>query len=769
MPSYSPQSLLARMTLDEKLVQLGSYWMHEIQENKDFSPAKAKNLLQHGIGQITRSAGDSTLEPAAVARFNNALQHYLVHETRLGIPAIVHEECCSGYMGLGGTMFPQMVGLSCTFQPELASLMTIEIRRQLRSVGAHQGLAPVLDVARDPRWGRCEETFGEDPTLVSHFATSYIKGLQGASLKEGGVLATAKHFIGHSASQAGQNCAPSLVGTHDLWDIYLAPFQAAVRDASVASIMNAYPELDGEVVAASRRILTDMLRGNLGFKGLVVSDYEAISMILNYHHAASTTEEAAALAFRAGIDVELPTFNYYSEPLRTAILSGEISLELVDSAVERVLCKKAELGLFENPFVDEGLVLGIFETDSQRALSREIARKSMVLLKNNGALPLKSVKSLAVIGPNADDGRCFLGDYSYASVTDFMRFLAPVDSQFEFKNLSHIECFAVKTPSLLTVLRNALPTTNVLHAQGCDNLAEDESGFEEAIHTANSAETVVLVIGDRAGLTPNSTTGETRDSGDLILPGVQEKLAAEIFATGKPVIVVLVTGRPYAINHIAEKADAILEAWLPGEEGAAAIVETLLGENNPGGKLTMTFPRHVGQIPIYYNHKPSAGRSDWYINYVSVDASPLFPFGHGLSYTTFRYSNFTLSKTEVVTGETIDISVKITNTGSVAGDEVVQLYIQDEFASLPRPVQELKGYTRISLASAESKIITFHLSVDQLAFYDADLILVVENGSFKVMVGSSSADIRCEGKFEVTGAKKQVVKDRVFVCPVSFG
>ena len=706
------------------------------------------------------------LEPAAVAKFNNAVQNFLVKKTRLGIPAIVHEECCSGYMGLGGTMFPQMIGLSSTFQPELAAKMTTEIRKQLRGVGAHQGLAPVLDVARDSRWGRVEETFGEDPTLVSHFGMEYVRGLQGENLTNG-IMATGKHFVGHSASQAGQNCAPSQIAGHDLWDTYLAPFQAVIRDAHIASIMNAYPELDGEVVAASRHILTDILRGALGFDGLVVSDYEAIRMIFAYHRAASTPEEAAALALRAGIDVELPSSNFYNEPLRVALESGEISLEYVDTAVERILRKKGELGLFENPFVDEGRASELFETASQRALAREIACKSMVLIKNNGALPLRHFKSLAVIGPNADHGRSFLGDYSYASLLDIMKYFSPDDPRFENEAWSQVEQFAVKIPSLLTILKTALPNTDIHYARGCDNLVEDESGFKEALQVADSVEAVILVLGDRAGLTPTCTVGETRDSADLILPGVQEKLAEAILAAGKPVIVVLVTGRPYAINSIAEKADAILEAWLPGEEGAAAVVATLLGENNPGGKLPITFPRHVGQIPIYYDHKPSAGRSDWYVNYVGLDASPLFPFGHGLSYTTFGYTDFSLAKTELIAGETLDISVNITNSGSISGDEVVQLYIQDEFASLPRPVQELKGYSRLTFAPAERKTITFHLPIDQLAFYDADFNLVVESGSFKVMVGSSSADIRCEGGFRVTGEKKAVVKERVFMCPVS--
>ena len=542
-PAQRSRALLAQMTLDEKLAQMNAIWMHEVQENKDFAPSKADRQLKYGIGQITRTAGDSTLEPAAVARFNNAMQSYLVNQTRLGIPAMVHEECCAGYMGLGGTMYPQMIGLASTFQPELAAQMTAEIRKQMRGVGAHQGFAPVLDVARDPRWGRTEETFGEDPTLVGHFGVAYIQGLQGENLADGGVMATGKHFVGHSASQGGQNCAPSRIGVHDLWDTYLAPFQAAIRDGRIASLMNAYPELDGELVAASRRILTDLLRGKLGFDGLLVSDYEAIPMIHTYHRVAATAAEAACLALNAGIDIELPARNCYGDPLRAVLDAGEISIDFVDTAVERVLRMKAELGLFENPFVDEGRVPEMFETAGQHALARELARKSMVLLKNNGVLPLsQSVKSLAVIGPNADDGRNFLGDYSYAAVVDLMTVLTPPDSQFENVDWAHMAQFDVKTPSLLAALRAALPDTTIRYARGCDNLVAGDTGFGAAVQAVHAAEAVVLVLGDRPGLTPTCTVGETCDSAELILPGVQEKLAAAILALGKPVIVVLVTG-----------------------------------------------------------------------------------------------------------------------------------------------------------------------------------------------------------------------------------
>ncbi len=762
------EQLLTQMNLDEKLAQLVSFWMHELQDGRNFSREKATHLLPNGIGQLTRTAGDSYLEPAAVASFNNSLQNYLLKETRLAIPAIVHEECCSGYMGLGGTIFPQMLGLASTFEPKLAESMTVEIRKQLRSVGAHQGLAPVLDVARDSRWGRVKETFGEDPLLVSHFGMAYISGLQGESLSSGGVMATGKHFVGYSFSQGGQNCAPVRLGVQDLWNIYLVPFQAAIHVSNLHTIMNAYPELDGEVVAASRRILTDLLRNKLGFTGMVVSDYKAIPMIHTYQRMAENKSDAAVLALTAGIDIELPTRDCYGDPLRKALESNEINLEFVDTAVERILRKKMELGLFENPFVDEGQIPEFFETTSQRTLAKEIARKSMVLLKNDGVLPLaKNTRTLAVIGPNADDKNNLLGDYSYAAVFNLMMAGMPAGgSNFENVDMAHIERHSIHISTILSALKTALPATNILYGKGCDNLKNDMTGFEEAVNFAKQADAVVLVLGDHSGLTPHCTCGETRDSADLKLPGVQNLLSETILATGKPVIAVLVTGRPYAINELAEKANAILEAWLPGEEGAAAIVETILGLNNPGGKLAMTFPRHVGQTPIFYNQKPSGGKSNWYTHYINIESSPLFPFGHGLSYTTFKYSQFSISRLRARVGETLDINVKITNTGKLAGDEVAQLYIQDEYGSVPRPIKELKGYTRLTLHPGETKTITFHLPINLLAFYDQELNHIVESGKYKLMIGSSSNDIRCEGEFIVVGDKKSLIKEQVYICPV---
>jgi beta-glucosidase len=760
------QDLLAQMTLKEKLAQITSFWFRELQENQQPSPEKLRKLLKNGIGQVTRVGGTSTLSPVEAARAGNAIQRFLVNETRLGIPAILHEECCAGYMGLGGTTFPQMLGVAATWRPALLEQMTNEIRKQLLAIGARQGLAPVLDVARDARWGRCEETFGEDPTLVSQFGVAYVRGLQGESLGNG-VLATGKHFVGYSASLGGMNVAPTAMGWRDLWDIYLGPFQAAIRDAGLHSIMNAYVELDGDVVAASPRILSELLRGELGFDGLVVADYEAIQMIHTYHNAAEDLTDAAARAMNAGIEVELPTRACYGERLQAALEAGEVGLEAIDQAVARHLQKKIDLGLFENPYVDEGRVLEVFETPAQRSLAREIATQSLTLLKNDGILPLaKDIQRLAVIGPNAHSGRNLLGDYSYASMLERLSGAPEATARFENGKAVGIAAHMVAVPTVLDALRQRLPQAEVLYAKGCDNLDPDASDFEAAVQAAGQADAVVLVLGDRSGMTVDCTCGETRDSADLRLPGVQEALAQAVLAAGKPVIVVLVTGRPLAIGFLAENAAAILEAWLPGEEGGVAVAQALLGEINPGGKLPMSFPRHPGQLPIFYNQKPSGGKSMWHRDYTMVKAGPLYPFGHGLSYTTFEYSDLRLDRSQAAAGESLAIQLSVRNRGGRAGDEVVQLYVRDENASYPRPVKELKGFARLSLQPGETRRVTFRLPMNQLAFYNGDLELVVEAGTIKVMVGSSSDDIRLDAGFEITGPKQVAVAERIYVCPV---
>jgi beta-glucosidase len=669
-------------------------------------------------------------------------------------------------MAPGGSVFPEIIGLASTFRPELAGKMTSFIRQQTMAIGSRQGLAPVLDVARDPRWGRVEETFGEDPILVSQFGVEYIKGLQTDDLRQG-VMATGKHFVGHSFSQGGLNCGPVQLGWRDIWDVYLAPFQAAIRDAGLATMMNAYPEIDGEVVAASKTILTDLLRDKLGFDGLVVSDYEAVMMIHNYHFKAKNHKEAAVMALTAGIDVELPSVNCYGDDLLEAVQSGELPFEVVDLSVKRHLQKKFELGLFENPYVNEDSVMEVFDTYEQRNLAYEIACQSMVLLENDGTLPIKpDGLTIGVIGPNANSSRCMLGDYSYAAVTELVNFIPEENSSFLTLTDDDAQKLLVPVPTFLEAFTERLPDSEILFTEGCGINSDDESGFAKAIEIAHASDVVILVLGGRSGLAPFCTTGEFRDTTDLSLSGVQEKLAHLIIDIGKPVVVVILNGRPSAIPELAEKANAILQSWVPGEEGARAIASILLGKVNPGGKLPISIPRSVGQIPVFYNHKPSGGRSNIYGDYVNEKVAPLYPFGYGLSYSKFEFSNLVISAKNASAGETIEITCKITNISNIKGDEVVQLYCRDVYASIPRPVKELKGFSRVTLEPGQTKNITFKLPVNMIAFYDIDFDLVIEPGTIEVMVGSSSDDIRLHSSFEINGSDKSIIQDRIFVCPV---
>jgi beta-glucosidase len=728
--------------------------VYELLEDLSFSEAKAGALLSQGIGQITRIGGASSLEPAAGARLANTIQAFLIEHTRLGIPAIVHEECCSGYMARGATCFPQTIGLASTWTPELAEAMAGVVRTQMRAAGAHQGLSPVLDVTRDPRWGRTEETCGEDPYLTSRMGVAYVKGLQGTDLKQG-ILATGKHFVGYGMPEGGMNWAPAHLPARELREVFLRPFEAAVKEAKMASMMNAYHELDGVPCGGSRELLTQILRQEWGFDGIVVADYFAVDQLATYHHVARDQEEAARMALSAGIDVELPSTDCYGAPLYQAVQAGRIPEMLVDQAVGRVLEMKFRLGLFEQPYVDEERVPHVFDSPEQRALARQIAQKSMILLKNQGELlPLrKNLGAIAVIGPNADSVRNLVGDYAYPchieSLADMRRshqgiFHTPVPDRVEM-----VDNFVPIISILEGIRRRVSAQTRVLYARGCDVLDPARDGLAEAAAAAREAEVAIVVVGDKAGLTGSCTSGEGRDRAELGLPGIQEELVRAIYETGVPVVVVLVNGRPLALPWIAEHVPAILEAWLPGEEGAEAVADVVFGDYNPGGKLPMTFPRGVGQVPIFYAHKPSGGRSHWKGDYVELSSRPLFPFGHGLSYTCFEYANLRVEPARVAPDGRVTIAADVKNVGSRAGDEVVQVYIHDVEASVTRPVKELKEFQRISLEPGEQKTVSFSLAMSALGFYDRDMEFGVEPGAIDVMVGSSAADIHLRGTFEI--------------------
>ncbi|MCO6452755.1 MAG: glycoside hydrolase family 3 C-terminal domain-containing protein [Caldilineales bacterium] len=752
--------LLGRMTLVEKLAQLGSRWVYEVLSGSGFDQDKAQALLSHGIGQITRIGGASNLKPSESAVVANQIQQYLLANTRLGIPAMVHEECCAGYMARDATVFPQIIGLASTWQPELAGQMAAVVREQMWAVGAHQGLSPVLDVVRDPRWGRVEETFGEDAYLVSRMGVAYVRGLQTEDWRQG-VIATGKHFVGYGLTDGGFNWNPAHIPARELREVFLLPFEAAVKQAGLHSVMNGYNEIDGVPCAASRELLTTILREEWGFDGLVVSDYFAVDQLQQAHHISPDRATSARLALDAGIDIELPSTDCYGEPLRAMVANGGLDEAVIDSSVARVLRTKFQLGLFEHPYVDASAA--IFDTPAQRQLAREIAQQSIVLLKNEGdLLPLsKGIRSVAVIGPNANSARNLVGDYTYVCHIETLIEMREKINPFGTAVANTVEMVSDFVPMrpILDGIADKLAADAVIYfAQGCDVNSERRDGFAQAVEVARKSEIAIVVVGDRSGLTDECTSGEARDRADLGLPGVQQELVEAVVATGTPTVVVLINGRPLSITWIAENAPAILEAWLPGEEGAEAVADVLFGDVNPGGKLPMTFPRSVGQVPIYYGHKPSGGRSHWKTTYVELSNTPLFPFGFGLSYTHFQLDNLRLSQTSARAGDTVRVSVDVTNTGDRAGDEVVQLYIRDEIASISRPLKELKGFHRLTLQPGETRTITFELAVDQIAFLDREMRWVVEPGTIQVMVGTSSVDLPQAAKFEITG-ETSVVDD----------
>jgi len=738
-PRARAERLRESMTLEEKVKQLCAVEASALYDGDGFSEAKADELLSEGIGQLTRIGDETGLPPEDVAEFRNATQEYLQEETRLGVPAIVHDECICGYMGPGGTTYPQGIGLAATFDPETASDVTREIRRQLEAIGTDHALSPVADLARDLRWGRAEETYGEDPYLAAEMTTGYVNGLQGTDNE--GVMATLKHFLGHGTTEGGRNRASANIPPRELREEHAFPFEAAIHEADAGAVMNAYHDIDGFPCTSSPDVLRDLLRDELGFEGIVVSDYYSVRFLEDEHNVAESRRDAAVQALEAGIDMELPLIECYDE-LVGAVEDGDLAEETVNEAVDRVLETKARIGVLDTEPVDPGAVSEAFETDEQREISREAAGKSMTLLENDGTLPLDAPGSIAVVGPMADAGRGMVGDYGYPARTpdhgmDLVSPLEGIEAAFD---------------------------GDVTHAAGCD-MSEDESGIPAAVDAAESADVTVACVGaysaisldEGDGVSPQKpTSGEGCDVTDLSLPGAQPALLEAVLDADTTVIPVIVSGRAHTIGWAAEDAAALLHAFLPGEEGGNAVADVLFGDVNPAGRLPVSIPETVGQQPVRYNRKPNSARA----GYVDVGIDPAYAFGHGESYTDFSYSDLELSADEIAGRGEITASVTVENTGNVTGDEVVQLYVSDPVASRTRPVQELKGFERISLGAGEEKRVTFTLAADQLAFYDRDMNLTVEAGAFDVRVGAASDDIRAEATFDVTETREVVGERR---------
>jgi len=741
------ESILEKMDLEEKMAQLTGISIETLMGNDQLiSYDKMAVHLALGIGQISLSAGATELPPDKTVENANRIQRFLINETRLRVPAIVNDECIAGFVGMGATHFPQAIGMAATWMPELSQRIAGIIGQQARAAGSHLMYSPVFDIGCDPRWGRIEETWGEDPYLVSRMGVAFVKGLRGENLKSG-VMATLKHFAGYSISEGGRNCAPVHIGERELRDSFLLPFEAAVKEAGAESIMAAYHDNDGIPCTANRDLLTGILREEWGYKGIVIADWGAVEMLYKFHYTATDATEAGKQALSAGLDVENPSAVCYTEGLMTAVRQGEFPEELIDQAVRRHLRVKMLLGLFENPFVPvEGTGI-VFDTPAQRAVALEAAQYSMTLLRNeNKLLPLdKNINSIAVIGPNADNTRSLLGDYSYSV----------------YKKLDRD---AVKIISILEGIKNRVsPQTMITYVQGCEIEGTSTDGFNEALRAAAESDVTIVVVGGRSALNEDGTTGENLDRAELDLPGVQNLLIQELCRTDKPVIIVLVNGRPLAIEWIAENVQSILEAWLPGEEGGNAVADVLFGNVNPGGKLPVSLLRQAGQAPSPYNSRPSSFADS--AKYVFTDREPVFPFGHGLSYTHFTYSDLKIHPS-TLENDDIMVSCRVENTGERSGDEVVQLYIHDSVASVTRPRKELKGFRRISLGSGEKMKLTFRMPIELLSFHDSGMNRVVEPGVFQVMLGSSSEDIRLEGSFSLL--EKRNCHDRIrFITSVT--
>ena len=732
--------LLGRMTLPEKVAQLSGRRLASLTPDGEVDVDRLAAALADGAGHISKVGGGTGLGPAESAALTNEIQHVLVTRTRLGVPAIVHEEALGGFQHRGATVFPQGLGLASSWDTALLAEVGEIIRTQMRAVGATQCLAPVLDVARDPRWGRLEETFGESPELAARMGVAFIRSLQTGDLTRG-VACTAKHFLGYAASIGGRNWAPVNLGGRELREVHAEPFAAAVREASLQSVMNSYSSLDGVPVAADRDILTGLLRDELGFGGAVVSDYSAVEHLVTAHRTAPSSLDAAVAALSAGLDVELPEAACYPS-LVEAVESGRLPESVVDCAVERVLALKLRLGLFEHPYADRVDAGRVFDTPAQRSVARRAATESIVLLKNDGVLPLAAtVGHIAVSGPHADDRRLLQGAYHYPTILEHSFGPDPTDvaaaSARSESSLAPGPYFTDHVTPLQGI-RTAFPEAEVTIAPGCpDRGPPRDADIFEAVEKARAAEVAVVCVGARSGMTSDATNGEARDAADLSLPGGQPRLVREVAATGTPTIVVVVSGRIHTLGAERDACSALLWCAPPGEEGGSALAAVLAGEANPSGRLPVSFPRSVGQIPVHHDVRRRGDQSAWFDDYVDESRWPLFAFGHGLSYSTFEYSDL-----EVVPGTTTaatGVTVSITNTSDRDGTEVVQLYVTDETASVARPVRELVGFARVGLTARSTRTVTFTVHPSRLAFHGVDpTVLATEPGMFTFHVGSSS-------------------------------
>jgi beta-xylosidase len=768
--------LLARMTAEEKLAQLAGIWLRD-QRDHDVAPLDNPSgdgrepldeLIRDGIGHLTRVFGTRPIEPAAGIRELAGLQRQVMASSRFAIPAIAHEECLTGLETWRATAFPTPLAWGASFDPDTVAEMAAAIAGSMRQLGVHQGLAPLMDVARDARWGRVEETIGEDPYLVGSVGSAYVRGLESA-----GIVATLKHFAGYPASRAGRNFAPVSMGTREFTDVILPPFEMAIR-AGARSVMSAYTDIDGIPVTGDAALLTGLLRGELGFDGVVVSDYDGIVHLEGQHGVAESAADAGALALAAGVDIELPHVLCYGMPLAGLVRAGRVPADLIDRAAERVLRQKCQLGMLDpgwspgpsaTPGGQEPAGAASIDLDppAHRALARRLAEESVILLANDGALPLPEGNRVALVGPLADDPLAFFGCYTF-----------PRHLGYGYPSAGT----GIEVTTVLDAFRAEMPSATVSHARGCDVRSTDRSGIAEAGRVAASADVVVAVLGDEAGLFGRGSSGEGCDAVELTLPGVQEELLAALADSGTPVVLVLITGRPYALGHLTSRLAAVVQAFFPGEEGGAAITGVLSGRVTPSGRLPVEVPRSVAGQPSPYLRTRLAART----RVSSADPTPLFAFGHGLSYTSFSYADLEIrpdgsgtagagaaddAAVSVPTDAAVEIGCTVRNTGSRPGTEVVQLYLNDPVAQVARPLRWLAGFARVPLEAGQARRVTFRVHADRTAFSGRSGDRVVEPGEIGVEMGRSSADLPLCGRFTLIGKERVAGADRVLTTPVS--
>ena len=743
-------ALIAELTLEEKIAQLYGIWIGASDDGADVAPHQHEmsgpvdldDLLPNGLGQITRAFGTAPVDAALGAQSLAGLQDRIVASSRLGIPALVHEECLAGFAAYGATAYPVPLSWGATFDPGLIEQMARRIGADMRAVGVHQGLAPVLDVVRDARWGRVEETMGEDPYLVGTLGTAYVRGLEAS-----GIVATLKHFVGYSASRAGRNLAPVSVGARELADVLLPPFEMVVRDAKPRSVMNAYTDLDGVPTAADRDLLTGLLRETWGCDGTVVADYFSVAFLETLHGTAGDLGDAAAAALEAGIDVELPTVHAFGAPLVRAVAEGRISEEVIDQALRRVLVQKIELGLLDEPEAPAAAsaAKGTVDLDpvENRTLARRIAERAIVLLHNDGTLPLSAPARIAVIGPTADDPLAVLGCYAFPT---------HVGVHHPGNGLG------IELPTLVDALREEFPDAEIVRATGTSIDGGETDGIAEAVALAASADVVVLALGDRAGLFGRGTSGEGCDAETLDLPGAQAALLEAALDVDTPTVLTLLAGRPYTLGTAPERAAGIVQAFFPGEEGTRALAAILGGRVNPSGRLPVSVPATPGAQPSTYLASTLARRS----GVSNIDPTARYPFGYGLGYTSFAWSDLRVEAADVTTDGTVRMSLLVENTGERAGAEVVQLYVHDPVASVVRPVQRLVGFQRVELEAGASVRLGVEVPADLAAFTGRDGRRIVEPGSLVLGFGRSSADLPLQARVELTGPVRVVDHTRAF-------